>query len=87
MAMLMTLRRMGRGDLTTHGFRARSRLDFRSTALPHEVMEVALAHTIGGKVEAAYRRGDLLESGGRPWKLGRAFCDSPATTSNVVALR
>ncbi len=30
------------------------------TAYPREVVEMALAHTIGNKVEAAYRRGDLF---------------------------
>ncbi len=62
MAMLMVLRRMGRTDITTHGFRsafkdwASERTDFQS-----EVSEMALAHTVGDKVEAAYRRGDLFE--------------------------
>ena len=31
------------------------------TAFPREVAEMALGHTIGDKVEAAYRRGDLFE--------------------------
>jgi integrase len=62
MAMTMTLRRMKRGDLTVHGFRSAFR-DWAAerTNYPHEVVEMALAHTIGNKVEAAYRRGDLFE--------------------------
>jgi integrase len=62
MAMLMLLRRMGRGDLTTHGFRSAFR-DWteEATSTPHAVAEAALAHTIGDKVEAAYRRGDLFQ--------------------------
>ena len=62
MALLMTLRRMGREDLTAHGFRSTFR-DWCSetTAYPSEVAEMALAHSVGSKVEAAYRRGDLFE--------------------------
>ena len=62
MALLKLLRRVGRGDLTSHGFRSSFR-DWASEATsyhPH-VAEMALAHTIGDKVEAAYRRGDLME--------------------------
>jgi hypothetical protein len=62
MAMLMLLRRMGWGDLTTHGFRSTFR-DWAAecTNFPAEVAEMALAHTVGDKLEAAYRRGDLFE--------------------------
>jgi integrase len=46
---------------TVHGFRSTFR-DWVSerTDYPSEVAEMALAHAIGDKVEAAYRRGDLL---------------------------
>lgn len=62
MAMLMLLRRLGRDDLTAHGFRSTFR-DWvaECTRYPGEVAEAALAHTVGDKVEAAYRRGDLFE--------------------------
>jgi integrase len=62
MALLAVLRRMGRGDLTSHGFRSTFR-DWAAeeTDFPSEVVEMALAHAIGNKVEAAYRRGDLFE--------------------------
>jgi len=55
------LRRMGRGDLTAHGFRSTFR-DWAAESTHHanHVVEQALAHTIGSAVEAAYRRGDLL---------------------------
>jgi integrase len=61
MAMLMTLRRMGRSDLTVHGFRSTFK-DWGSdcTNFPREIIEMAMAHTIDDKVEAAYRRGDAL---------------------------
>ena len=62
MAMLALLERMGRSDLTAHGFRSTFR-DWAAecTSHPSEVVEMALAHTINSKVEAAYRRGDLFE--------------------------
>jgi integrase len=62
MAFLQLLKRMGKGDLTAHGFRSTFR-DWAAeqTAYPRDVAELALAHSIGDKVEAAYRRGDLFE--------------------------
>ena len=62
MACLTLLKRMGRGDLTVHGFRSTFR-DWAAeqTAFPRDVAEMALAHTVKDKVEAAYRRGDLFE--------------------------
>mgnify|MGYP001424250867 CR=1 FL=1 len=49
-------------EVTVHGLRSTFR-DWASeeTDFPHEVAEMALAHTVGNKVEAAYRRGDLME--------------------------
>jgi len=62
MTFLTMLKRMERQDLTAHGFRSTFR-DWaaETTFYPREVAELALAHAIGDKVEAAYRRGDLLE--------------------------
>jgi integrase len=62
MAMTMVLRRMKRGDITVHGFRSTFR-DWagETTATAREVLEAALAHTLGSKTEAAYARGDLFE--------------------------
>lgn len=62
MAMLTLLARM-KCNVTVHGFRSTFR-DWVSEATRHspELAEMALAHTIGNKVEAAYRRGDLLEA-------------------------
>ncbi len=61
MAMLALLARMKRDDLTVHGFRSSFR-DWAedNTNYPRSVYEAALAHAIDDKVEAAYRRGDLL---------------------------
>ncbi|MNL80408.1 Prophage CP4-57 integrase [compost metagenome] len=49
-------------DAVPHGFRSTFR-DWvaERTAYPNEVAEMALAHAVGNKVEAAYRRGDLFE--------------------------
>ena len=62
MAMAGVLKRMKRGDITVHGFRSSFR-DWAAerTNHSHEVAEMALAHAVGDKVEAAYRRGDLLQ--------------------------
>lgn len=61
MAFLMLLRRMGL-DITAHGFRSSFRdWTAEQTSLPREVAEMALARTVENRVEAAYRRGDLLE--------------------------
>lgn len=60
MTFLMTLRRLG-FSVTNHGFRSSFR-DWASEETNHrnEVIEKSLAHEIPNKVEAAYRRGDLL---------------------------
>ena len=61
MAMAMLLRRM-KLDCTVHGFRSGFR-DWAAecTGYAHEVCEMALAHVIGNKSEAAYRRGDMFD--------------------------
>ena len=49
-------------DATVHGFRSTFKTwASETTNHPNEVSEMALAHTIGSKTEAAYRRGDLLQ--------------------------
>lgn len=62
MSMLMGLRRMGRNDLTMHGFRSTFR-DWaaEATHYPREVCEMALAHVVAEGAEAAYWRGDVFE--------------------------
>ena len=73
--MAMLLRRMGRGGLTVHGFRSTFR-DWcaEATAHPREVAEQALAHALPDKVEAAYRRGDMLRKRRRLMEEWAAFC-------------
>jgi integrase len=62
MAMLKVLAGMGRSDLTVHGFRSSFR-DWaaETTHFPNEMVEMALAHAVGNKVEGAYRRGDMFD--------------------------
>ncbi len=85
MALLMTLRRMGRGDLTVHGFRSTFR-DWAAerTGFPAEVAEMALAHTVADKVEAAYRRGDLFAKRRQLADAWAKFCAMPATAGGKV---
>jgi integrase len=82
MTMLKVLKRMNRADLTTHGFRSTFR-DWaaETTDTPGEVVEMALAHTIASKVEAAYRRGDLLEKRRRLMTAWGRYCASHAATA------
>jgi integrase len=88
MAMLMLLRRMGRGDLTAHGFRSSFR-DWAAerTTFPAEVAEMALAHTVGVKVEAAYRRGDLLQKRRQLAEAWAKFCAVASASGQVVPMR
>lgn len=84
MAMTMLLRRM-KVDATVHGFRSAFR-DWaaESTAYAHEVCEMALAHVIGNKAEAAYRRGDLFEKRRRLMADWAKYCASGGATSAMV---
>jgi integrase len=88
MAMLMLLRRMGRGDLTAHGFRSSFR-DWAAerTGFPAEVAEMALAHTVADAVERAYRRGDLFQKRRQLMDAWARFCTAtPAAGGKVVSL-
>lgn len=88
MAMLMLLRRMGRDGLTVHGFRsAFSDWCAERTAFSSEVREMALAHTVGDKVEAAYRRGDLFEKRRQLTEAWAKFCTAPVPAGQVVSMR
>ena len=75
--MANVLKRMGRDTITVHGFRSTFR-DWASeqTSYPHEVCEMALAHVIGNKAEAAYRRGDLFEKRRLLMESWQEFADS-----------
>jgi hypothetical protein len=81
-------KRMGRDDLTVHGFRSSFR-DWAAerTNFPNEMLEMALAHTVGDKVEAAYRRGDMFDKRRKLMDAWAAYCAKPAApTGEVVPL-
>lgn len=89
MALLMTLRRMGRDDVTVHGFRSTFR-DWAAeqTAYPNELVEMALAHTISDKTEAAYRRGDMVEKRRRLMQDWTDYCARVVVVAdNVTPIR
>ena len=78
MTMLMLLRRMKRDDLTAHGFRSTfSDWAAERTAYPREVVEMALAHSIEDRVEAADRRGDLFDKRRKLMESWAHFCEAP----------
>lgn len=87
MAMTMVLRRLGHPDLTVHGFRSSFR-DWcaEETHYPNIVAEQALAHTVGNAVEAAYRRGDLLDKRRALMADWATYCTTKPA-ANVIPLR
>ena len=83
MAMLLLLRRMNRTDITVHGFRSTFR-DWcaEQTNFPREVAEAALAHVLDDKVEAAYRRSDLLDKRRQLMEAWGRYCAAPAASNS-----
>ena len=92
MALLQLMRGMGygvngeRGDYVPHGFRSSFR-DWSGevSSYPRDVAEMALAHVIQNKVEAAYRRGDLFAKRAKMMQEWAQFC-MQETTEKVVPL-
>jgi integrase len=84
MGMLQLLRGM-RPGATTHGFRSAFR-DWAadSTNYPNHVVEMALAHAVGDKVEKAYRRGDLFEKRRRLMAEWDRYCARPLPIGATV---
>lgn len=90
MAMAETLKEMGYdGDTATvHGFRSTFK-DWASeqTAYSNELSEMAMAHVVSDKTEAAYRRGDMREKRVRLMQDWATYCDSkPVAGTNVIAI-
>jgi integrase len=83
-ALADLMKAMGRRE-TVHGFRS-SFADWAAdnTAFPQEVREQCLAHAISNKVEAAYRRGGLLEKRRRLMEAWGRYCTRPAGASATV---
>jgi integrase len=87
MVFLMLLRRMKHEGFTVHGFRSTfSDWAAERTAYPREVVEMALAHAVENKVEAAYRRGDLFDKRRRLMDAWAGFCKGPAS-GKVASIR
>jgi integrase len=88
MSCLALLRRMGRNDIVVHGFRSTFR-DWAAeqTSYPRDVAEMALAHAIGDKVEAAYRRGDLFEKRAALMSDWALYCNQVQQPAKVLAIR
>ncbi|MFP3272229.1 MAG: integrase arm-type DNA-binding domain-containing protein [Paraburkholderia sp.] len=86
MAMLTVLRRMKRNGLTVHGFRSTFR-DWAAecTTYPNEMAEMALAHTVDDKVEAAYRRGDMFQRRRQMMDDWAMWCEGQAETESATA--
>lgn len=84
MAMLKVMQRTGFEHATVHGFRSTFR-DWaaETTTFAHEVCEMALAHTIANKAEAAYRRGDLFEKRRELMNAWAVFCVTKPTPERI----
>jgi integrase len=84
MAMLKLLQRMGRPEITVHGFRSTFR-DWAAeeTEFRNEVLEMALAHSVGDDVEAAYRRGDMFQKRRAPMDAWADFCGRVVASASL----
>ena len=76
-----------REGVTRHGFRSSFR-DWaaETTGFPNHVVEMALAHALPDAVEAAYRRGDLLEKRRKLMEAWAAYCAREPVSAQVVTL-
>jgi integrase len=86
MTMTKVLRDM-KVPAVPHGFRSTFR-DWAAerTNYPRDVAEMALAHAVANKTEAAYRRGDLFEKRRRMMADWAAFCARKEAKGKVVPL-
>jgi len=89
MAMLKLLQRMGRPDITPHGFRATFKTwATERSAFPREAIELSLAHRVGDAVEQAYMRGDNLKKRTQLMAAWGSFCTSPpAAAAKVIPIK
>lgn len=80
--------RMERTDITTHGFRSTFR-DWvaERTTYTDALAEKALAHKDSNKIQAAYRRTDMLEKRVPMMQDWADYCDGVTRGKNVVPLR
>jgi integrase len=100
MALLTLIRRMNAGEskawidpssgkpITAHGFRATFRTWAEEVAtFPHAVVEQAMGHQVGGQVERAYRRTDVLVQRRKLMDAWAAYCEPKTTDEKVTPLR
>jgi integrase len=90
MSLTAVLRRMDRSDITVHGFRSTFRdwcAESVGNSFPREVCEHALAHSLPGKVEAAYRRGDLIEKRKLLMQVWAGYCSKLPVCAKVSPIR
>jgi integrase len=74
-SMLKVLGRMGKGDVTTHGFRSAFRTWVsEETEFDRDTAEAALAHVVSDKTEAAYQRGTLFRKRRELMKAWADYC-------------
>jgi integrase len=80
----------GGREIVPHGFRSTFK-DWcvEETEYPNEMSEMALAHTLPDKVEAAYRRGNMRERRRRLMSDWASFAANlvPSSTSKIVPIR
>ena len=90
MSLTAVLRRMARNDITVHGFRSSFRdwcSESVANSFPREVCEHALAHSLPDKVEAAYRRGDLIEKRALLMQAWSDYCATIQPVAKVTQIR
>jgi integrase len=84
-SMLKVLMLMNRSDLTVHGFRSTfTGWAHERTNFPGIVIDMALAHKVGDKVQAAYRRGDLFDKRRKLMEAWARYCATPASSIDKV---
>jgi integrase len=99
MALLVLLKRMNaavtekwvdvadKRPITAHGFRATFRTWAEEvTGFPHAVIEEAMGHKVGGQVERAYRRTDVLEKRRELMTAWANYCEKPQSASDHLTL-
>jgi integrase len=88
MAMLELVRGMRGKGARVHGFRSTFR-DWAAevTAYPNEMCEIALAHAVSDKTEAAYRRGDMMEKRRRLMADWAEYCSRPHSETASLKVR
>ena len=86
MSLTAVLRRM-KLDVVPHGFRSTFKTwASERTNFQREVVEAALAHVTGDKVEAAYQRGDLFDKRRRLMNAWASFTATALTTADVIPI-